>query len=142
MLLAGLESQTESGLAETVYGHADDTAGNISLILVAGGYPASCRTTVTHAESESLGCADSHVSAPCGGLLHDCQCEEVAVSGHEHSGLVCGLAECGVVTHLSVCGRILEQGSVALRVESGCEHLLVVSYNYFDAQTFGSGLNY
>ena len=119
VLLAGLEGKAEGRFAETVDGQTDDTAGNISLILVAGGYPACCRSAVTHAESESLGCTDSYVGSPCCGLLHDCKGEEVAVCGHEHSGLMCGLAELGVVAHLSVCGGILEQGSVALRIESG-----------------------
>ena len=93
VLLAGLEGQTEGILAETVNGDSDDTAGNISLVLVAGGHPACRRATVTHAESESLGSSDSYVGSPCGGLLHDCQCEDVAVGGHEHAGLVGCVAE-------------------------------------------------
>ena len=75
VLLAGLESQAEGRFAETVHRYADDTSGDISLVLVAGGHPACSRTAEAHAESESLGCADSYVSSPCGRLFHDCQCE-------------------------------------------------------------------
>ena len=139
MLLAGLQRQAVCRAAQTVLGGAYDAAGQEAFVFVAGGHKADSGASEAHRQAEALCAAYRDVGTPRGRLLEDCQGEQVAIGGDQHTAAVRLLAEGGIVADFSVCSRILQDGAKAAVLEDMAR---VITDFQFDAQSLGARLKH
>ena len=137
VLLSCLKRQPYRLVSQTVYGNSYDTARNASLILLSGCQIAGSWSAVTHWESESLSASNSNVCTPGSRLFQNSKSKNVTVSGYHAARLVHLCTECGVVSNLSVCCRVLNHSAKAHWVSL---KLIPLSHNYLNAKTFCASL--
>ncbi len=77
VLLTGLESETDTGVALGVLGDGDDSAGHLTDVLLLDGHETGGGTSVAHGVTESLGGTDADIGVELAGGLDDGEGEEI-----------------------------------------------------------------
>lgn len=111
VLLTGLKSETESGLAESVLGNTNKTAGNLTLVLLRGSKEGGMRTTVAQRNTKTLGVANGDVGTKLTRGLEDGQGEKISGSTEEGLLLVDNVGELLVIVDTTVGVGVLNESA-------------------------------
>ena len=116
MLLASLQSKPECLVTKPIYSNTYYTARNISLILLSCCQESGSRAAITHREAKPLSASNSNICSPGGRLFKHCKREQIAIGGNLSTLCVYLIAELCVISNSSICSRVLNYGSKALRI--------------------------
>ena len=117
VLLSGLQRHAQRRAAGRVLRHADDAAGDVALVLLAGREERRVRPAVAHRNAEPLGASHGDVGPPLAGRRQQRQREQVRRRGHERACGMGALAERAIVFDLAIRGGILQQRADYARPE-------------------------
>jgi hypothetical protein len=111
VLLTGLESETESGLAESILGNTNETTGDLALVLLRGGEEGGMRATVAQRNTKTLGVANGDVGTKLTRRLEDGQGEQVGGGAEESLLLVDNVGELLVIVDTTVGIGVLDESA-------------------------------
>ena len=111
VLLAHLQSHTQSLVAQTIDTHADDATGHIALKLLTCSHITCARTTESHRSTHTLRTTHGDVGTPLSGSLQQYECQQIAHSRNQSAGLVSLSCEAFIIAHLTVSSRILNDST-------------------------------
>ena len=138
MLFAGLEREPVTGAAGRIVGNADEPAGHVAFVGVAGGEVGRVRPAKSERNAEALGAADGDIRAEFAGWLQQRERENVRRDHEERTGAVCGFGERFVIVNRAVGRGILDERPENRFVEF---ELRKISHDHFDAERLRARLN-
>ena len=105
----GLQREAQRGRPGVVDRHADEAAGDVALVLLAGGEEPGVRAAVAQRHAEALRGADDDVGAPLPRRDEQHQREQIGGDRHERALRVQVRHQLAVVADRTVGARVLEQ---------------------------------
>ena len=107
MLFACLQSQAVSRVSIGIFGNADDTSGDGTLVFVFRGEECSGRTTVEHRDTEALAATEYDIRSPFSRRGEQGEAQNVGGNGHFATGSMCIFHKSAVVFYIAVAIRVL-----------------------------------